>query len=247
MMEEILMFFASHGAETAIALVVGYLLGSINFAILITKSQSHVDIRRYGSGNAGMTNVMRTVGKKAGYITFIGDFLKGLIATCLGMFIFLMMDSGGSISQVIDTSLYGSADWKIGGYIGGFACIIGHMFPLYYQFKGGKGIVAAASMMVVTDWRMILIILAIFIIVFAIGRIISLASIVCAASYTFIHVGLTYFVDYKNAPDEYSAVYCIITTALVFVLAMSVIIKHRENIKRLLNGTEKKFTIKKEG
>lgn len=246
MIQDAISFFAAHAIETVITVVVGYLLGSINFAILVTDSYSHTDIRKYGSGNAGMTNVMRSVGKKAGFITFFGDFAKGLISVLIGMFLFLMIDSGGAFSQVLDTSLYGSQEWKIGGYIGGTACVLGHIFPLYHEFKGGKGVATAAGMVVATDWRLVLILAAVFFGLFGIFRIISLSSVSIAAAYPITYFLVTYFVDYGKSPEQFTPVYFIITMLLVLIVAASVLLKHKENIKRLINGKEKKFTIKKE-
>ena len=122
-------------------LVVPYFLGSINFGIIISKLFHGEDLREYGSGNAGMTNMLRTYGKRDAAITLIGDALKAVVAVILGRILF-------GIS---------------GGYVAGLTCILGHAFPCYYKFKGGKGVVVTAATIAVIDWRIFLVLLGIFI------------------------------------------------------------------------------------
>lgn len=121
-------------------LVVPYFLGSINFGIIISKLFHGEDIREYGSGNAGMTNMLRTYGKRDAAITLIGDALKAVVAVILGRILF-------GIS---------------GGYVAGLTCILGHAFPCYYKFKGGKGVVVTAATIAVIDWRIFLVLLGAF-------------------------------------------------------------------------------------
>ena len=136
-------------------LVVPYFLGSINFGIIISKLFHGEDIREYGSGNAGMTNMLRTYGKRDAAITLIGDALKAVVAVILGRILF-------GIS---------------GGYVAGLTCILGHAFPCYYKFKGGKGVVVTAATIAVIDWRIFLVLLGIFILVVAFSKYISLGSV----------------------------------------------------------------------
>lgn len=213
-------------------IIVAYLLGSINTAVIVTKivTKGKKDIREMGSGNAGFTNVLRTVGKVPAIFTIVCDALKAIIAVYIGGLLFSFMNVGDySIDNVV----------KIGMYIAGFLCIIGHSYPIYFHFKGGKGIVTAAGMMLVLDWRVFLMILGTFLIVFVFSKIISLSSLVSAALFGFYTFILAYFVDHS------SVLYITLCTIAAFGIGVFVIIKHKENIKRLVRGEEKKITAKK--
>lgn len=219
-----------------IAFVVAYLLGSINTAVIVTKiaTKGKSDIREMGSKNAGFTNVLRSVGKVPAIITIVGDLLKAIIAVLLGGMFFSMMSMGDFSPDSIIT---------VGKYICGFFCILGHSYPVFFSFKGGKGVVTAAGMMLVVDWRVFLLILATFLIIFLISKIISLADIICACLfpvYTFI---ITFFVDYLMS--GYSLLYSLLCTLAGLGIGLFVLIKHKDNIKRLANGEEKKITAKK--
>ncbi len=214
---------------------VAYLFGSISFAVIFTKMSSKKDIREMGSGNAGFTNVLRTVGVVPAVFTLLFDFLKGVIAGFFGRWLFSMIEtSDATLSE--ELIIYG-------GFIGGIFAIIGHMYPVYFGFKGGKGIVTAAAMMAVTDWRVFLLIVGTFLLVFFISKIISLASITCAALYGVYTFAISYFVEYSYGYFPFR--YVLIASLLALFLGIFVIIKHKENIKRLLKGEEKKITAKK--
>ncbi|MFQ7750130.1 MAG: glycerol-3-phosphate acyltransferase, partial [Eubacteriales bacterium] len=139
-----------------LAAVAGYLLGSINWSIILTRLFKHKeDIRKYGSGNAGMTNVLRTVGKVPAILTFVGDFVKCVAAVLLAYLImylaFFLLGLPVSYELV-----------KAGQYIAGMACVMGHIFPVYYGFRGGKGVVASAAMIALLDWRAFLLVIGTF-------------------------------------------------------------------------------------
>ena len=198
-------------ALTAVAILVcaaiAYLLGSVNVSILISKCFYHDDIRLHGSGNAGATNVMRTYGKKMAAMTFGGDFLKAAIASVAGRMVF---------------GYYGAM-------IAGLFCIVGHIFPCFYKFKGGKGIVTACAMVLLTNWRVFLVLLAIFILVVIITKFISLGSVVAMAAYPIV-------LD-RIGPKGYSVLIAMVVMALC-------IYAHRSNIKRIMNHEESRFTFK---
>ena len=125
---------------------------------------------------------------------------------------------------------------------------MGHMFPVYFGFKGGKGVVTTAALMAVAEWRVFLVIIALFLIIFAISKIISLGSVICAVCYPIATFCFTFFVDYLpnvNTAAAHSMLYVIVSTLFTLLIGLCVIIKHRSNIQRLLNGTEKKITAKK--
>lgn len=184
-----------------------YLLGSINMSIIISKIFYHDDIRLHGSGNAGATNVMRTYGKKMAAMTFAGDFLKAAVASVLGRVIF---------------GYYGAM-------IAGLFCIVGHIFPCFYKFKGGKGIVTACAMILFTNWKVFLILLFIFILVVFVTKFISLGSVVAIAAYPIV-------LD-RVGQKGYSVLIAMVVMALC-------IYAHRENIKRIMNHEENRFTFK---
>lgn len=222
-----------YGVITA---VIAYLFGSISFAVIFTKMSSKKDIRDMGSGNAGFTNVLRSVGVVPAVFTLVFDFLKGVIAGFVGRIFFSTLPVPEELSAEI--AIYG-------GLIGGLFAIIGHMYPVYFGFKGGKGIATAAAMMAATDWRVFLMIVATFLIIFFASKIISLASISCAALYGVYTFICTFFFDYRGGDGAYSLRYVIICTCFAFLLGTFVIVKHKENIQRLLKGEEKKLTVKK--
>lgn len=219
---------------------ISYLLGSISFSILFTRLfDNNMDIRTLGSGNAGLTNVLRSVGVKAALFTFVFDFAKGAASVFLAKEIFRYTCglSGAPLYYV-----------EYGAYLAGLACIIGHIFPLYFHFRGGKGVLAGSAMLAFVDWRFFLAALVVFIIVLAVSRIVSLSSIIAAATFPVANFIFVYFFDYRSGSTPYGPIplsYVWITTAIAFVTAAILVAKHRSNIGRLLKGTEKTITVKK--
>ncbi|MBR5308050.1 MAG: glycerol-3-phosphate 1-O-acyltransferase PlsY [Clostridia bacterium] len=196
--------------------LVAYALGSLNFGIIISKLVYKDDIRNYGSGNAGTTNMLRTYGKKAAIATIIGDALKVVVAIIIG------------------NILVGSALF-CGEYIAGFFAVLGHVYPVYYKFKGGKGVVASAITMLMLDWRVFLIVFGFFVIVVAIWRYISLGSILSAAIYPMVTYAASITDNGQGGVD----------VVFAFILGVFVIVLHRTNIQRLLSGKENKLSFKK--
>lgn len=214
-----------------LAAAAGYLLGSVNWAIIFTRLfKNKEDIRKQGSGNAGMTNVLRSVGKLPALLTFVGDFLKCVAAVALAG---LLLQLGGLEGNVL----------LAGKYAAGLACVLGHMFPVFYGFQGGKGIVTSAAMILMTDWRIFLLILATFGIVFLWKKIISLGSVAAAALYPVYTFLVTFFLDCRRGlqPGSWAA----FTTVQALLLGLLVLWKHRANIGRLLRGEEKPIHSKK--
>lgn len=191
-----------------VAAVAGYLLGSLNSSMIVGKFYG-IDIRKHGSGNAGTTNTLRTLGKKAALFALIGDMLKGIVAYLIGL------------------SLYGE---PIGGMIGGLAAIAGHNWPVYFGFKGGRGVLTSLAVLLMMDWRIALLLLGVFIVVVAITRYVSLGSMIGAALFPF--VSLAFGRDTVN----------IIFSAIIGIM---IIVLHHDNIKRLLAGKESKLGAKK--
>ena len=195
--------------------VVPYLLGSVNFAIIISGKRFHDDVRTHGSGNAGMTNMLRTYGKRAAALTLGGDALKAIIASLIGYFMMGMT----------------------GAYIAGFFCVLGHTFPIFFKFKGGKGVVTAAASMLMCNPIVFLIILVLFLVIVGIWRYISLGSIMCALLYPVILNGVDKVLLTQNASGIY-ILFVILTSVLV-------VLKHKDNISRLLEGKENKLSFKR--
>jgi len=136
---------------------------------------------------------------------------------------------------------------QYGAYIAGVACVIGHIFPIYFGFKGGKGVLTSAAMIALIDWRVFIIVIGLFIIVFLFTKIVSLSSICGAAAFPVATFLISYFVDYrgdKSAIGPVSFSYVLITTAIALLMAIVLILEHKPNIERLKNGTEQKIKIK---
>ena len=187
--------------------VIGYLLGSANSSLIVGIFFG-VDVRQHGSGNAGMTNVLRTIGKTAALLVLAGDVLKGVLSCLIGSYL------AGDIGLII----------------GGTAAVIGHNWPVYFGFRGGKGALTSIAVVFMMDWKIALIILGIFLITVAATRFVSLGSILGSAAFPIISIIF-----------EKSAVF-IAFAAVIGILAIA---RHHSNIGRLLKGTESKLGVKK--
>jgi glycerol-3-phosphate acyltransferase PlsY len=196
------------------SIIAAYLLGSISFSIVITRIFADTDVRKHGSGNAGATNVLRTAGKLPAILTFFLDFLKCVVAILFSFLLSMLFHINGEYSQFLK-------------YTSGIFCMVGHIYPLYFGFKGGRGVTAAAAIMLMLDWRCFLIGISVFIIITFLTRLVSLGSILAGFSIPF----LTLFF-------QYHAKYAVVDTLLVAVISLIIIAKHRENIVRLIHGTE---------
>lgn len=195
--------------KIGLAAVAGYLLGSISVAIVACRRLYGADVREYGSGNAGATNVARVFGMKASVITFVGDLIKSAVALLLG------------------TWLCGEA----GRCAAACACLVGHCWPVFFGFRGGKGVTVSAAVALLLDPRLFLILVAVFFIAFYFSRTVSICSISAAIAYPLIMLLL----HDTSRPMLITGIF----------VALLVIFLHRENIKRILHGTEPKFKAKK--
>lgn len=211
----------------ALVVLVSYLLGSLNFSIIFSKGVVKKDIRESGSGNAGATNMLRTYGKKFALLTMLGDIIKVAIAIIIAFLIFGSPVKYLFASPTDPTELQQIMFYK---QFAGFFCVIGHIFPVFFKFKGGKGVAACTGMVIMVDWRIALILFVIFVIIVAISKWISLGSITIAILYPVL-----LYVFYKN----------IIVTLIALIFAVMVVVAHRQNIKRILNKTENKISFKK--
>ena len=194
--EEFSFVFGRYGIYTLIAAVIAYLIGSINTSIITTRIVAHKDIRTMGSGNAGFTNVLRTVGKGPAIVTFIGDFLKGVVSILIA-YLILIGFNDEKMNLVRQYAFY----------ISGLACVLGHMYPIFYGFKGGKGVVTTASVMLMTDWRTLVAALVVFAIMFATTKVISKCALVNASVYPITTFCFRYFLDYMPNPSNSLSLY----------------------------------------
>lgn len=198
------------------AAVAAYFLGSLNFGVIISKYKFHEDIRSYGSGNAGMTNMLRTYGKAAAAFTLLGDGIKA------------------AVSVLIGTLLIGVS----GAYIAGLFCIVGHAFPIYYGFKGGKGVVVSAVTILCLEPLVFLPLFILFLAIVATTRYISLGSIMGMFVFPLL---LNRLYPALHNGDKAGA----IVTVASILMSVMVIWLHRSNIKRLWEGKENKLSFKK--
>lgn len=206
--------------------VIAYIMGSISFSVIFTKRFAGFDVRQKGSGNAGSTNVLRTAGKVPAILTLLCDIAKGVLAIFIAYIIakICKCDIGKGAILV---------------QIAGICVVIGHTFPIFFGFKGGKGIATALGVLLITNWQIGLICLVFALILMALTRIVSLGSIAAAILFPV----LCFFIsnNYLLGDDSTRITY------LLFGIIMAVIIvfNHRTNIQRLANGTENKLIFKK--
>lgn len=223
--------------------IVSYLLGSCNSAIIFVRLLKGEDVRSKGSKNAGLTNTFRCYGVVPALCTLIGDLAKGIIAVILSRLIFKWLGTGLSdlfkFLGILYQPLSDGHNTIFVGYISGFFAILGHIFPVYYGFKGGKGVLVASSILLVIDPMTFAIVIPFFILVLAITRYVSVASISSAIAYPII----TFVSQILRRSFTLSEV--IIHTILVVGTSIILIYMHRTNIERLKNGTENKFHLKK--
>lgn len=202
--------------------IVGYLLGNVQTALIISRLRFRDDVRLYGSGNAGTTNMIRVYGKYYGLITFIGDAGKCVAAFFIGRLIAKVMGLNASDQA---TSLL------FGGYISTSAVVLGHCYPVLYQFKGGKGAASAFAMMWCISWHTALISTVLAIVIFLLWKRVSLVSILTSI----IYLISTYIAWMLGFVDVYQLFF-------VFPVVALLLLRHKDNIKRLLRGEEKSIT-----
>ncbi len=191
---------------------IAYLLGSINTSIIVSKLMGKADIRKSGSGNAGATNTLRVLGKGAAALVVLGDILKGVAAIIIARVAYSYFNVAG--------------DKMLAQYFAALFVIVGHIYPLYFGFKGGKGVMTGVTTVFMLDWEIGVILLLIFIAVFVTSRYVSLGSCISSAMYPVLvymfHSADIYFIG------------------LSIIVALLSIYKHKSNIQRLIRGTESK-------
>ncbi|MCQ2450107.1 MAG: glycerol-3-phosphate 1-O-acyltransferase PlsY [Clostridia bacterium] len=206
-----------------VTVIAAYLIGSVNFAVIFTRLFTDRDVRDFGSGNAGATNTLRVAGIVPGLLTFLCDVLKGLLACTLGHYIFEYMLKQG-------------INWAMpiyGAYLCGLACMVGHVFPIFFQFKGGKGVAISVGIYLICSTPAIIIGLLFFAVMVLLTRIVSASSLLATV------VVVVFSFVFRDSVAE-------ATPQILMSLAMGTIIflRHASNIQRLLNGEEKKLNFK---
>jgi len=204
----------------------GYFLGSLNFSIIVVRMMTGRDIRDMGSKNAGLTNTLRCAGKSCALFTLLGDLLKGIIAVALAR----------GFCHLLHAGMMPGNDTHYIGYIAGFFAILGHVFPIYYSFKGGKGVLVGAASFLAVDYKVFLALLAIFVVILALSKYISLASIISTAYCPLATLLMSWLID------GYSFGRSFLYMVLSLPMAAMVIWMHRSNIERLIDGNENKFS-----
>lgn len=208
-----------------ICFAAAYLIGSCNSAIVVTRLLKHEDIRDFGSKNAGLTNVLRCFGKGPALVTLLADLLKGSLTIVL-------------IRMVVSAAGF-EGDLMTVGYISGLCVMLGHVFPVYYGFKGGKGVLVTATVLLAIDVRTFAVVIPVFIIMLVITKYVSVSSITAAVAYPVVTFLLQYFVQHLEPGSV------LVHTGLACISSVLIIYMHRENIKRLKAGTENKFSFSK--
>lgn len=193
--------------------LIGYLLGSVNSSLVIGKLFYKKDVRKFGSGNAGATNTLRILGKSAALSVVTGDILKGILACLIGLYLV------GETSPGV----------YVGEYIAGLFAVIGHNWPVYFGFKGGKGVLTSLSVALMFSPLAALVCLVAFIVILALTRFVSLGSVVCAVIF---------------APAAYLFGGSIYTVLAGAILALFIVFRHLPNIKRLISGNETKISFR---
>lgn len=202
--------------KSIMVIIISYLLGSLSFSLILSKLFYNEDVRNYGSKNAGATNMMRTYGWEIALLTIFGDMAKGVVAVIIG------------------NMLCG----QMFGYIAGLFCILGHMFPIFYNFKGGKGVATGAAVAFMTNYWVFLVMFLIFISCIILTKYVSFGSCVTAFAFPF----LTFYNMIGSNHDFYSRLIIIITSIIITSL---IIWKHQANIIRIKNKTESKISFVK--
>ncbi len=208
-------------ASYIIIAIIAYAIGSINFSVILSKKMAGFDVREKGSGNAGSTNMLRAVGKKAAILTLVCDILKGVVSILIAFLV-------GKIVKDVDRALLIQ--------IAGILVVIGHTFPIFFGFKGGKGVATSFGVLLMVNWKIGFICLTFALVIIIASKMVSMGSIGAAILFPV----LTIFINEHYIVSASGLKYFIFS----LILAVFVIFNHRENVKRILNGTENKLSFK---
>ena len=207
-----------------IVALIAYLIGSISFSVIFTKKFAGFDVREKGSKNAGSTNVLRTAGKKLALLTLICDILKGVCSILIALLVAKITKASVDKEEMLVLTA-------------GVLVVIGHTFPIFFKFKGGKGVATSLGVLLMVNWKIGLICLVFALAIMAISRIVSLGSICAAILFPIlcIFIGDSYLVNGSHLGYIIFGI----------ILCLVVVFNHRENLKRLLSGKENKINFSK--
>jgi glycerol-3-phosphate acyltransferase PlsY len=223
--------FSERWTELLQIIVLCYLIGSLNFSIIIARLKKAGDIRTMGSGNAGFTNVLRSMGVGSAIATFAGDFLKGVFAVFLAKII--VGNHASSENNFFILMFF--------EHLAGAACVLGHLYPCYFGGRGGKGILAMWAVTLLIDYRIFFATILVFLAVLFLTKIVSLASVSAAIFYPISVFFVTLFVP---AAGGHRIAYISVCTAMSLICSATIVYRHKSNIQRIMAGTEKKITNK---
>ena len=207
-------------AAYIIMALIAYAIGSVNFSVIISRKMAGFDVREKGSGNAGSTNVLRTVGKKAAIITLICDILKGVVAILVAILV-------GKLAKDVNPAILVE--------IAALCVVIGHTYPIFFEFRGGKGVATSLGIILLVNWKIGLICLVFALVLMILTKMVSLGSIAAAILFPVL---VTFMPSNAYIVEGNYVIYSVI-------LAVLVVFNHRSNVKRLLTGTENKLDFKK--
>ena len=207
-----------------IVAIISYLIGSIMFSVIFTKKIAGFDVRTKGSGNAGSTNVLRTAGKKVAIITLICDILKGVVAVLIGYIVGKLTKASVETSQMLILTA-------------GVMVVLGHTFPIFFKFKGGKGVATSLGVLLMINWKIGLICLVFALLIMAVSRMVSLGSISAAILFPVLCIFINE--NYLIKANHFGYV------LFGIILCLLVVFNHRSNLKRMINGKENKLSFKK--
>jgi len=196
--------------------IIAYFIGSVSFSVIFSRKFAGFDVRDKGSGNAGTTNVLRTAGKKIAALTLVCDILKGVLAIVIA---------------IIASKIWTDVNGELLKYLAGFFAILGHTFPIFFEFRGGKGVATSLGVLITLNWKIGLICLIFAVILIALTRMVSVGSILSAILFPILMVFM--------GGIKFEAI------IISLFIALLVIFNHRSNIKRIKNGTENKLSFKK--
>ena len=207
-----------------IVAIISYLIGSIMFSVIFTKKIAGFDVRTRGSGNAGSTNVLRTAGKKVAIITLICDILKGVVAVLIGYIVGKLTKASVETSQMLILTA-------------GVMVVLGHTFPIFFKFKGGKGVATSLGVLLMINWKIGLICLVFALLIMAVSRMVSLGSISAAILFPVLCIFINE--NYLIKSNHFGYI------LFGIILCLLVVFNHRSNLKRIFNGKENKLSFKK--
>lgn len=207
-----------------IVAIISYLIGSIMFSVIFTKKIAGFDVRTRGSGNAGSTNVLRTAGKKVAIITLICDILKGVVAVLIGYIVGKLTKASVETSQMLILTA-------------GVMVVLGHTFPIFFKFKGGKGVATSLGVLLMINWKIGLICLVFALLIMAVSRMVSLGSISAAILFPVLCIFINE--NYLIKSNHFGYI------LFGIILCLLVVFNHRSNLKRIINGKENKLSFKK--